>query len=139
MPTPLSKLKGVSPKLAAEFKELGLTTTNHLLTVAGTREGQELLVSQISTDSVTLVQLIKRADLLRIVGIGGVYLELLEAAGADSIHKLAHSRPESLYSKIMKVNIANQFTRRPPTLAKVRKWVNEADQLPEVVELHTDQ
>ena len=72
MPTPLSKLKGVSPELAAEFKKLGLTTTNHLLTVAAAPQGQELLANRVSVDSTLVLRLIKRADLLRITGIGGL-------------------------------------------------------------------
>lgn len=132
MPTPLSKLKGVSPELAAEFKKLGLTTTNHLLTVAAAPQGQELLANRVSVDSTLVLRLIKRADLLRITGIGGLYVELLEAAGIDSVQKLAASDSEDLHAEIMKVNIARQITQRPPTLTKVRKWIAEARKLSEV-------
>ncbi|RME47285.1 MAG: DUF4332 domain-containing protein [Chloroflexi bacterium] len=134
MPTPLSKLKGVSPELANKFKELGLTTSNQLLAVAGTPAGRDLLVAQVNEDPGLVSSLIKRADLLRIEGIGEVYVELLEEAGIDSIQQLASASPEALYAEIMKVNITNKMTQRPPTLTKVRRWVAQAAQLPKIVQ-----
>ena len=134
MPTPLSKLRGVSPELATRFRELGLTTTNQLLAVAGTPEGRELLAAQMNADVGLVLDLIKRADLLRIEGIGDVYVELLEEAGVDSARKLAMAQPESLYVELIKVNITNKVTQRPPTLSKVRRWVAQADQLPKIVQ-----
>jgi predicted flap endonuclease-1-like 5' DNA nuclease len=134
MPAPLSKLKGVSPELATKFRERGLTTTTQLLAVAGTPEGRDLLAAQANVKSSVVFRLIKRADLLRIEGIGDVYVDLLERAGVDSIQKLAGSYPENLYADIMRVNITNKVTRRPPTLTKVRRWVAQAGQLPEIVQ-----
>lgn len=134
MPAPLSRLKGVSPELATRFKERGLTTTNQLLAVAGTPEGREMLAAQTRADVSLILRLTKRADLLRVEGIGDVYVELLEEAGVDSTRELARSRPERLYAQIMKVNITNQVTRRPPTLTKVRRWVAQAERLAELVQ-----
>ncbi|MFQ5594979.1 MAG: DUF4332 domain-containing protein [Anaerolineae bacterium] len=134
MPAPLSKLKGVSPELATRFKERGLTTTNQLLAVAGTPEGREMLAGQTQVDVGLILRLTKRADLLRIEGIGDVYVELLEEAGVESTRELAHSRPDRLYAQIMKVNITNQVTQRPPTLMKVRRWVAQAERLAEIVQ-----
>lgn len=134
MPAPLSRLKDVSPELATRFKERGLTTTNQLLAVAGTPEGRELLAAQTRADAGLILRLTKRADLLRIEGIGDVYVELLEEAGVDSIRELARSHPERLYTQLMKVNITNQVTRRPPTLTKVRRWVAQAERLAEIVQ-----
>lgn len=129
MPTPLSKLKGVSPELATRFKERGLTTTNQLLAVAGTPQGRTMLADQMQTDADLILRLTKRADLLRIEGIGDVYVELLEEAGVDSTRELARSRPERLYAQLMEVNITKQVTQRPPTLTKVRRWITQARRL----------
>ncbi|MFQ5855008.1 MAG: DUF4332 domain-containing protein [Anaerolineae bacterium] len=129
MPIPLSRLKGVTPGLATRFKEVGLTTTRQLLAAGGTPESREMLAAQVGVGSELILTLVKRADLLRVQGIGDVYVELLEQTGVDSTAKLAACHPGSLYADIIKVNIAKKLTRRPPTLTKIRGWVTQAEQL----------
>ena len=71
-----------------------------------------------------------RADLARIKGISGVYSDLMEQAGVDTVKELAKRRPDNLLQKLTETNDAAKLTQRQPTAAMVEDWVTQAKALP---------
>jgi predicted flap endonuclease-1-like 5' DNA nuclease len=80
-----------------------------------------------------LLELVNRADLARIKGVSGVYSDLLEEAGVDTVKELATRRPDNLHAKLLQTNEAKQLTQRPPAAAQVEDWVEQAKALPKLV------
>ena len=65
-------------------------------------------------------------ELTNLDGVGPKYLELLEAAGIESVNSLSENTPEELLANLLSVNEAKEITKRPPTLHLVEKWVRDA-------------
>lgn len=72
------------------------------------------------------MELANRADLARIKGGAGVFGELLEQAGVDTVKELATRRPDNLHTKMCAVNTQHKVAGRAPTLGEIESWVTEA-------------
>ncbi len=70
------------------------------------------------------------AKLTDIEGVGGEFAKLLEAAGVDTVPKLARRNPANLQKKMAEVNETKNLVRRAPSLKKVTSWVEQAKVLP---------
>ena len=65
-------------------------------------------------------------ELENLEGIGPKYLELLKAAGIESVISLSENTPEELLANLLAVNETKEITKRPPTLSLVEKWIQTA-------------
>ena len=65
-------------------------------------------------------------ELENLEGIGPKYLELLKAAGIESVNSLSENTPEELLANLLAVNETKEITKRPPTLSQVEKWIQTA-------------
>ena len=73
------------------------------------------------------------ADLIRVVGIGPEFAELLEASGVDSVPELAQRNVDNLVTALKETNDARSLVRRVPAAAEVTDWIEQAKTLPRVV------
>jgi predicted flap endonuclease-1-like 5' DNA nuclease len=80
-----------------------------------------------------ILEATNRADLARIKGISGVYSDLLEKAGVDTVKELATRRADNLHAKIIETNTKDQVTKQPPSAAMVESWVQQAKDLPKTI------
>ena len=84
-------------------------------------------------ESADILHLANRADLARIRGISGVYSDLLEIAGVDTVKELATRRADHLFAKIAETNDRDRLTTKPPTQSIVQNqrltsvWTLAAD------------
>ncbi len=126
MPLVIRKLKGVTPELEAKFKACGLDTAEKLFEAVVTPPQREELAVQMGVPPEVILELANRADLSRIKGIAGVYSDLLEEAGVDTVKELKARVPENLHAKLLEVNAAKNLTPKPPTLKNVQTWISLA-------------
>ena len=68
-------------------------------------------------------------DLGELNGVGPKYLELLMAAGINSVKSITEYEPEALLANLLAVNEAQGITKRPPTLPLVKEWIQAATDL----------
>jgi predicted flap endonuclease-1-like 5' DNA nuclease len=90
--------------------------------------GRKELAAKVGVDPKEILELVNRADLARIRGIGEVYSNLLENAGVDTVAELAKRVPANLLAKLLEQTQAGD-ARRAPTLAQVEDWVGQAKAL----------
>ncbi len=126
MPLKIQKLKGVTPELQAKFKACGLDTAEKLFEAVVTAPQREELAVQLGVPPEVILELANRADLARIKGIAGVYGDLLEEAGVDTVKELKGRVAENLHAKLLEVNAAKNLTPKPPTLKNVQTWISLA-------------
>ncbi len=131
---PVDKIRGITPETAAKLKESKILNTDQLLKAGGTPEARKGLAKQIGVDSKVLLELLNRADLDRVAGIGGAYTNLLEEAGVDTVKELSKRTPANLHAKLVEINTARKITTHPPTEQQVEAWVKEAKGLPVLLE-----
>lgn len=132
--TPIDKIEGIGPVYAAKLREIGITTVEELLQRGATRRGREEIAEQTGISPALILEWVNHADLFRIKGISEEYADLLEEAGVDSVPELAQRNPENLYQRLVEVNQEKNLVRRLPSLDQVRDWIEQAKQLPRVIE-----
>lgn len=132
-PLPVSKLRGVPQTARVRLKSLRITTCGQLLAAAATPASRERLAAATGIDADLLLQLVRRADLARINGVGTVFGLMLEALGVDDVSRLARQEPSELHQALRSFNQAERLARRSPTPEEVAEWVEAAGNMPEVV------
>jgi len=133
MTTPIANIHGVTEDLAAKLKEKGVKTNEHYLELSADPKHRRELAKALGIDAKAVLNIANRADLARIKGVSGVYSDLLEHAGVDTIKELAHRKPENLHAKMVQVNDEHKLTGRVPTVGEVEKWVAQAKDLPKIL------
>ena len=133
MATPVKDLKGVNDAMAAALKAHGIADSEKLVEAAATPAQRKELAAACDCDVKALLEIANRADLSRVKGVSGVYSDLLEEAGVDTVKELAARRADNLHAKISETNDALQLTARPPTAAQVEDWIAQAKDLPKIL------
>ncbi|MDS4014593.1 MAG: DUF4332 domain-containing protein [Candidatus Accumulibacter sp.] len=133
MTVSVKELRGSTPTLAEKLKESGVGNNEQLLEAAATPAQRKALAASCGCDARVILELANRADLARIKGVSGVYSDLLEKAGVDTVKELATRRPDNLHAKIIETNTAEQVTKQPPSLSMVESWVQQAKDLPKTL------
>ena len=134
MAMPIAKLRGMSYELEIRLKEQGIYNSDQLLQAARTPAGRGELAGRIDLDAQEVLDLAKRADLAQVRGIGGVFADLLEHVGVDTVEELATRSPIDLHAELVATNDRKRLAGRLPTLKVVEDWVLQAAGLPEVLE-----
>jgi predicted flap endonuclease-1-like 5' DNA nuclease len=132
-PLPISKLRGVPPATRLKLKGRRITTCAQLLLAAAKAEQRAILAAATGIDAVTLLSLVRRADMARIKGIGTVFGLMLEELGVVCIEQLARQQPVMLHAALRRYNLAERLARRSPTPEEVESWIADARQLPILV------
>lgn len=130
---PISKLRGVPTSVRVKLKRQRITTCAQLLTAAAVAPRRAALVAATGIDPAILLQLVRRADLARIRGIGTVFGLMLEEVGVLEIEQLAEREAGELHARLRDYNVRERLARRSPTLEEVAEWVATARLLPVMI------
>ena len=126
----ITELRGCTDLIAARLAEMGIIDAGQLLKACATPAQRSDLARQVEVEPSVILALGNRADLARVRGIAGVYADLLERAGVDTVRELATRRADHLFEKLTEVNEAQKITGAPPTQGQVEKWIAQAKKLP---------
>jgi predicted flap endonuclease-1-like 5' DNA nuclease len=127
--TKIMEIPGVGPVDADILLAAGIRTSERLLKVAGSGEGRRALSSETGIRESVLLLWVRRADILRLKGVGPEFAGLLEHAGIISVSELGQRRPDNLHARMLEINASRRLVRRTPTLADVQRWVAQAKRL----------
>jgi len=130
----VGEIKGISSEVESKLKQRGINDSDELLQAALTPAARSDLAKAVGTDAKVILELANRADLARVKGIGGVYSDLMEDAGVDTVKELATRNSENLHEKITEINTKRSLTERVPTADMVSDWVGQAKDLPPMLE-----
>lgn len=130
----LTEIKSLDLQYLPKLREAGITTRAALLEKGSSQEGRAAITTRTGIPSALLLQWVRHADLLRLNGVSGVYAELLDAAGVDSVTALTRCTAETLHQKFLDVNAAKRLSRILPILAQIRDWIEQARHLPRFTE-----
>ena len=123
----------LGPALATKLRKARVRTTEALLKKGATRTGRKHLATATGLTEPQILEWVNRSDLMRVKGIGKEYVELLEAAGVDTLKELRSRKAVALHSKLLELNNHKQLVRRLPTAAMVEIWVASAAKLEAIV------
>jgi predicted flap endonuclease-1-like 5' DNA nuclease len=133
MTTAVKDLRGATDTIVAKLKEKGIADNEKLLAAAAAPAQRKELADHCGCNAQTILELANRADLARIKGISGVYSDLLENSGVDTVKELATRQPDNLHATILEINDKAKLTERPPATALVADWVEQAKALPPIL------
>ncbi len=131
MYNPINMMKGISLEAREKLDALGVKYTQQLLERGKTESQREKLAQQIGISNRTLTELVGRADMMRLRGIGGDLSLLLKEAGVLSCKALSEQNTERLHKRLGELHIGQRIAYHAPSRAQVRSWINEAQQLAE--------
>ena len=130
----VKELKGVSDEIAEKLKAKGISNDLDYLEASKTPADRKSLASDLGIELDLVLEIANRADLSRLHGIAGVYSDLLENAGVDTVKELARRNAENLFAKLAEVNTALQLTTRPISQELVSDIIEQAKSLPATLE-----
>lgn len=129
----ISAALGISAVDANRLYNAGVGKASALLEQGATPEGRRELAAESGLSEEAVLAAVKRADLMRISGVGVVYASLLQAAGVETVPDLARRNPENLAEKMAEVNETAAIAQDLPSADMVADWVEQAKDLPRVI------
>jgi len=133
MAIPIKQLKGMDNELAAKLKGKDIRDSDKYLAATATAKQRRALAKELEFEEKRILALANRADLARLKGVAGIYSDLLEHAGVDTLKELATRDPEKLHAKMIQVNDEKKLAGRLPTLLDVAEWIEAAEAIPKVL------
>ncbi|MBQ7683547.1 MAG: DUF4332 domain-containing protein [Bacteroidaceae bacterium] len=127
-------IQGVGAVYAEKLVAAGIKMTDDLLEKCAKPAGRKALAEEIGISPKLILTWTNHVDLYRIQGVGPQFAELLEAAGVDTVKELKHRVAENLQKKLVEVNEAKNLTNRVPSVGEVQKMIDQAKELPAVME-----
>ena len=124
----IKDIKGMTEELAGKLAGAGIKNTDDLIAYLPHPKRADL-AKQLGIAVSEVTEMVNRADLMRLNGVGTEYANLLEECGVDSCKELQHRVPANLQAKMASVNEEKKITRRVPTLGQVETWITEAKEL----------
>lgn len=130
----IQDVEGIGPVIGEKLRNAGVSDTDTLLAQARTPAQRKALATKAHLTDKEILKFANMVDLYRISGVGSEYAQLLEATGVDTVPELARRRPDNLTTAMAELNVAKKLVRRVPTEAEVAKWVEQAKDLPRMLE-----
>lgn len=134
MSVAIDKIRGIARPLVDALRAAGIRTGEQLLDEAATPQQRKRLAQRLGVEPAVLLHLANRADLSRINGIGGIYSDLLEQSGVDTVKELAQRRPDNLYRTMQDVNDQQGLAKMLPSEDTVYNWVAQARNMHKLLE-----
>ncbi len=124
----------ITPAQVEKLHKAQIETTEQLLDKGAKSKERKALAKTTGIKAPELLELVHRADLLRIKGVGSEMVLLLEAAGVKSTADLVTKEPAALTASMESVNKTAKISEKPPTEPQLADWIAQAKKLPQVVE-----
>ena len=128
------EVEGIGEVYGKKLTEVGIDTIEDLLEKGRKPAGRKELAEATGISEKLILTWTNHADLMRINGIGPEFSELLEAAGVDTVKELKHRVPANLQAKLVEVNEEKHLVRRVPSEKEVEKMIEQAKELPAMME-----
>jgi predicted flap endonuclease-1-like 5' DNA nuclease len=127
-------IEGVGDVYAEKLIAAGIKTDADLLEKCAKPAGRKALAEATEISPKLILKWANHCDLYRISGVGPQFAELLEAAGVDTVKELKHRVAANLQKKLEEVNAEKNLTNRVPAESEIQKMIDQAKELPAVME-----
>jgi len=131
--TQLSEVVGIGDIYAARLMEAGIETLGQLLEAGSTPLERLALADKTGISRGRILRWIKRVDPFKAMEIGGKSINLLKAAGVNSVPKLVSFDPLDLFELLVEVNKGRKYVKKVPSPRKVENWIKAARTLPKII------
>jgi len=130
----LKDFLGVNHQHTQALRKEGVFTSEHMLKVGRTEEGRKKLAEKTGVPLSAILELVKLADLSRIVGLKSKRARLYYDAGLDTLDKIAKWDPEEMQQMFAEFVERTGFDGTPPPASEAAFAVKLAKYLPRIME-----
>lgn len=116
---------------ALKLEENSIRTTLRLLNATGRLSHRQSLSIRTGIHQSSLLRYANAADLMRIHGLGSIYVGLLQKAGIPSVGELSVRNADNLYQLLKEV--AGDEIKLLPALSLIKLWIDDAKILKRVI------
>jgi hypothetical protein len=137
---PITQIGGIDAISLERLRAVRIRTTAGLLKAAKDAKGRKALAGLTGIPVADILDLVNRADLMRVKGLGGDYTCLLRGVGVDTLRALRHRNPKHLAQKMAAENAERMAKKAKNKNAKavqllpsekaIQKWIERAKALP---------
>lgn len=127
---------GIGQVEATKLATAGIGKVDELLMAGATRTGRAHLAAQTGISEKLIMTWVNHADLMRVVGCGPEYANLLERAGVDTVPDLATRNAIHLAAALSSANalgVGKVCVHRLPDVVTCTKWVQNATSFKRIV------
>jgi len=128
------EVEGIGPAFTEKLTAHGITTTQGYLQQCATPRGRQELAAKTGISSKFILEWANHIDLMRIQGIGPQWAELLEASDVNTVREMALRNPKNLLKTMTELNESKKLVRQLPTLAQLEDWIEQAKELPRILD-----
>jgi predicted flap endonuclease-1-like 5' DNA nuclease len=120
-------IAGIGPAYSAILREqANIRAIQDLLDKGSSPDKRAALAEQTGLSEKLLARWVRRADLMRIDGVGEEYGELLDCGGVESVADLANRNADALYDKLRMANATRRLVQRLPSTDEIKDWIAQA-------------
>jgi len=130
----LKEFLGVNHQHTQALRKEGVVTSEHMIKTGRTEEGRRKLAEKTGVPLSAVLELVKLADLSRIVGLKRKRSRLYYDAGLDTMDKIVKWDSEEMRRMFVEFVERTGFDGTPPTSSEAAFTVKLAKYLPRVVE-----
>lgn len=127
-------IEGIGEVYGKKLVDADINTVDALLEKCAKPAGRKALAEETGISPKLILTWTNHADLMRINGVGPQFSELLEAAGVDTVKEFRHRVPANLQPKLEEINNEKNLVNRVPSLKEVENMIQQAKELPPVME-----
>lgn len=125
----IQDIEGIDEAYAHRLALVGIKSDADLLARAGSAQGRIELALQTGISVLLILKWVNHANLMRIVGVGPQFAELLEASGVDTIKELARRKAAILVDAMARANGERRLSGGVPAVSQVAGWIGQAKKL----------
>ncbi len=129
MPYPIVDIDGMEPAHLEILMRAGIRSADQLLESCKTPHGRKMTAAKTSIAEDQLLYWANLADIARIRGVAKQYLQLLALAGVHSMKDLRTAKADGLSQLLRQANEEKHLCKVTPSVAVVRKWIDQAKTL----------
>lgn len=129
----INQLKGMTRKVEMILLERGVKNSDQFLELIASPSQRKEMSRHLEVAEREVLELANRADLSRVKGVAGIYSDLLEQTGVDTVKELATRNADNLHASIVDLNRKKGLAKRAPSIGMVKSWVDQAKQLPKLL------
>ena len=119
----LIEIEGIGLLAIKQLVKQGIKSTQALLARGYSRKGRKELSKATGLSEKQILEMVAKADILQIHGIGPEYADLLNSVGVDTPEELASHDPNKLADRIEKANQKKKLVRKLPARDQVKAWI----------------
>jgi nucleotidyltransferase/DNA polymerase involved in DNA repair len=119
----IQAVKGISPKSAEKFRDLGIKTTSDLVkNLENNYEDIDFIAKKLEVSSEDITSWISRANILRLPGVSAKEAQLIQTVGISSVRELGVVNIHSLHKEMVELNKKSEIVNEVPGINSLELW-----------------